>query len=901
MDFDNSVDTITPDVSSLTITFGGTGSILIPSGTVSNRPGTPVNGMFRWASDAASGGITGSPEIYTGVTFGWKSLQYQSSNLDGLSGLSTTGLVSRTGSGTFSPRSISVNTSRLQISNADGVSGSPTIDFASTVTLAGAINEAPTVTLASASTVNIGAAAANTISISGTASITAFDTVAAGAVRRLIFQGVLTLTYNATSLILPTSASITTAANDAATFLSLGSGNWKCVNYSKADGSALTGGGSFTGGTLTSALNEAPPVTIASAATVNIGAAAANSIIITGNVTISAFDTIAAGAVRHLKFSGNSGLIAILHNSTSLILPTGQMLTLMAGDTATFESLGSGNWVCTSFKRANGRYLIANPYTSGYSYVDCNNASILDEDIASNIPTSGVFNGSGNPAGVLQIAYPNTFSSWTATNVTVTSNSGVAPDGTTTAALVVPNTTASVDHKMSTGSGAVGYATATWYAKANGYTNIGISDGPNNYVYYTLSGAGTISSLGTGWSDATITPLDNGWYRCTASTNNSTWTSIYLFVLASAISSGNTAANTASTPNGTSGAYFWQVQILNGYDCIVGRLYYATDTKVLYKDTCRGNASGWEIVDPTPGTPSIVAQSAEAISANQLVYILGENNVVQSSNFGTTWSFTNGSATTGATVAPDGTTTGNKINTNTTSGQHLATQTVSFTAQGVFSVYAKAAEYSWISFGSGIASQYVHFNLSSGAVSSLGTGWAAATITSLGNGWYRCTATSTASTAWTNVMIYVNNSMPASGATAPITFVGATTSGVYLWGASLTTGTTVEDYQRTTTAVAVAGTVGLADATTEGKYARGYSKYTLLSGEYGTFFLAGNIMTGSSGLIPGNSYYLSTTAGNMVISSAAPSTQGSGQVFQKVGVALSTTTLMFNPETPFTL
>ena len=103
-------------------------------------------------------------------------------------------------------------------------------------TLSTALNEAPIVTLASASTVAIGAAAANTISISGTTTITAFDSIASGAVRRLVFQGALTLTHNGTSLILPTGASIVTAAGDVAEFVSLGSGNWRCFNYLRASG-----------------------------------------------------------------------------------------------------------------------------------------------------------------------------------------------------------------------------------------------------------------------------------------------------------------------------------------------------------------------------------------------------------------------------------------------------------------------------------------------------------------------------------------------------------------------------------------------------------------------------------------------------------------------------------------
>lgn len=110
--------------------------------------------------------------------------------------------------------------------------------------LAGALDEAAIVTLASAATVAIGAAQANTIQISGTTTITSFDAVASGAVRRLVFSGALTLTHNATKLILPGAANITTAAGDAATFVSLGGGNWRCVGYQLA---ASAGGGSGSG------------------------------------------------------------------------------------------------------------------------------------------------------------------------------------------------------------------------------------------------------------------------------------------------------------------------------------------------------------------------------------------------------------------------------------------------------------------------------------------------------------------------------------------------------------------------------------------------------------------------------------------------------------------------------
>lgn len=108
------------------------------------------------------------------------------------------------------------------------------------------VGNMPIATVASASTVDLGAQASTTINITGTTTITSFgSTAASGVLYDVVFSGALILTYNATSLILPTSANITTAAGDTAQFLALGSGNFRCVGYMRASGAALVGG---TGG-----------------------------------------------------------------------------------------------------------------------------------------------------------------------------------------------------------------------------------------------------------------------------------------------------------------------------------------------------------------------------------------------------------------------------------------------------------------------------------------------------------------------------------------------------------------------------------------------------------------------------------------------------------------------------
>lgn len=112
--------------------------------------------------------------------------------------------------------------------------------FANTVAMSGAaFNEAARVNVASATTTDIGAAASNYVRITGTTTITGLGTIASGVRRQVLFAAALTLTHNATSLILPTGTNITTAAGDCAIFLSEGSGNWRCTDYQRASGAAV--------------------------------------------------------------------------------------------------------------------------------------------------------------------------------------------------------------------------------------------------------------------------------------------------------------------------------------------------------------------------------------------------------------------------------------------------------------------------------------------------------------------------------------------------------------------------------------------------------------------------------------------------------------------------------------
>jgi hypothetical protein len=76
--------------------------------------------------------------------------------------------------------------------------------------------------------------------VTGTVSFAAM-TVAADRQFTLQFDGVLTMTHHATNLDLPGEANITTAAGDVATFQSTGSNTVQCINYTRADGTGVSG------------------------------------------------------------------------------------------------------------------------------------------------------------------------------------------------------------------------------------------------------------------------------------------------------------------------------------------------------------------------------------------------------------------------------------------------------------------------------------------------------------------------------------------------------------------------------------------------------------------------------------------------------------------------------------
>jgi len=184
------------------------------------------------------------------------------------------------------------------------------------------------------------------------------------------------------------------------------------------------------------------------------------------------------------------------------------------------------------------------------------------------------------------------------------------------------------------------------------------------------------------------------------------------------------------------------------------------------------------------------------------------------------WTKSGATISANTTTAPDGTTTADTLIESATTAAHytvclnatsgLVTGALSSTA--TFTVYAKAASgtrYLQVYPKSApTGSAFARFNLQDGTSAVSGTG-ASASATSVGDGWYRCVLTYTVASAGLAIDFYYGLADDFADA-AGTSYAGDGTSGIYIWGAQLETGSSATDYQKVTNAYDITET-GQAD------------------------------------------------------------------------------------------
>ena len=142
-----------------------------------------------------------------------------------------------------------------------------------------------------------------------------------------------------------------------------------------------------------------------------------------------------------------------------------------------------------------------------------------------------------------------------------------------------------------------------------------------------------------------------------------------------------------------------------------------------------------------------------------------------------------------AATAPDGTNTAELITQDTGTGDHSVLEVLSFTSGTIYtgSVYFKAGS----AVKAAIWLQSLAFGTNKGIVVDLSTGAFAANVTApdsysitpLGNGWFRVSVTATASST-TSASLVIGMTKSSN----QISYTGACTSGIYVWGAQLEAG-----------------------------------------------------------------------------------------------------------------
>lgn len=383
---------------------------------------------------------------------------------------------------------------------------------------------------------------------------------------------------------------------------------------------------------------------------------------------------------------------------------------------------------------------------------------------------------------------------WTKSSTSVTANSSVAPDGTTTADQLIETATTAT-HSMSSSGATMG----TGVVSGNAYTySIFVKKGTLGTAPSWIQIAFTASQFTSGYANFN---LDTGAYGVTSNVTTSTpvnfgsgWWRIAITATATSGGTSN-AVNVFFTNNNdalgrlpsyagaiTSDVLIWGAQ-LEQRSSVTAYTVTTTQTITNYQRLLKTAAANEWPREFDPVTGECLGRSVWEARTNLLL---------RSEDLSTTWTNEESSESVNVAIAPDGTLTADLLIPNTNNLSHWINQSVTTTAAvHTLSFFAKAGGYSVAQvLNSNSGTDFINFNLSTGLIGS-STSYTG-TITSIGNGWYRCTATFTATAGlggWARIGI-----VSASTSARAAAFAGNGYSGIYIWGAQLELGSFAATY-----------------------------------------------------------------------------------------------------------
>jgi hypothetical protein len=249
-----------------------------------------------------------------------------------------------------------------------------------------------TATIASATTADLWSSNASSITISGTTSIIqlASGTAVPGTVKMVVASGAFVLTYDATKLILPGAQNITTAAGDSFEVVALTSTNVKVINYTHADGSALTNPAIPLGAVFFGHFGTLPPKTVYGAgqaltrtsypAYLAAVTRAQTGTLTSGNNTITSVgNTAGLGAGMPIEGTG-------IPASTTISSVTGSTIVMSANATS------NGAQTATAFLTGYG----ISGSSSTVGVTDCRGRTLAGRDDLGGTAASRLTSGTGN-------------------------------------------------------------------------------------------------------------------------------------------------------------------------------------------------------------------------------------------------------------------------------------------------------------------------------------------------------------------------------------------------------------------------------------------------------------------------------------------------------------------------
>ena len=374
--------------------------------------------------------------------------------------------------------------------------------------------------------------------------------------------------------------------------------------------------------------------------------------------------------------------------------------------------------------------------------------------------------------------------SWVPTGASITPNAATAPDGTLTADKLVEDTSGlahrllpAAGNQQSFGIGAG--LVASWYVKSAGrdYAFIRVNNSGGDICAGNVRLAdGVVTQTSSGTISAQV--LANGWVRIAAygvSASAAANTSIE-------VRCSNSAIYANYTGDGTSGLFLWGAQLEAVTYQTTPSTYYPTTTAAYYG-------------------PRLVYDPVTLASQGILVEEARTNSALRSAELdNATWSKAALTVTADQYVAPDGTTTMDRVTASAGNAQHFSTQSITpAAAVHTLSYFARYVNHQFlqISCFDGTTQRLACFDLLNGTAGL--TSGCSSTIELISSGVYRISLTTTTAmlAASGNIAFAIVNSNTISNAAA---FNAAGTEQVGLWGCQFEAGTGASSPIPTTTA-----------------------------------------------------------------------------------------------------